>query len=589
MLRIETGLILLALVIAVVYPSVGSRWFEWLEDQFAKLSRRRALSVILVGLLALTLRAALLPIEPIPEPIIHDEFGYLLAADTYAHGRLTNPTPPMWIHFETFHAMFHPTYASIYPPGQGLVLAAGKLVTGRPFVGIWISIGIMCAAITWMLQSWLPPEWALLGGVLAVLRFGGFGYWANSYWGGAVAAIGGCLVLGALPRIKASQRVGDAMVMGMGLAILANTRPYEGFVFSLPIAIFMVTWMLGKKGTQLRIVLRRVVLPLALLLAVTAAGMCYYFWRVTGSPFRMPYQVERQSYAVAPYMIWQHVRPEPVYNHVVMRKMFVEEELYGLSVFRSPVGLLVRAYLAWSFFLGPVLTLPLVMLAVTLPRDFSLLRVSRSTLTLLAVLCVSATGSVLVNFYSAHYSAPATGLFVAVVVLAMRQLRCWNAGGLFLARCTPMICVLTLVLRAAAAPLHIPVGEFFEYSWYQNSSPELGRAAIQRKLQTLPGGQLVIVRYLPDHKPFREWVYNDAEIDQAKVVWARDMRPEQNLELIRYFKDRKIWLLELDLTPPKLSAYPMSQELANIDPRSQARSGSEASNHSNSFGRSEVQ
>src|SRR3954471_11800762 len=106
MLLIETGLILLSLLIAFIYPQLGSRWFERIEHRLSQVSQRQTLSVILIGGTALALRAAMLPIEPIPEPIVHDEFAYLLAADTFAHGRLTNPTHPMWEHFETFHVMF---------------------------------------------------------------------------------------------------------------------------------------------------------------------------------------------------------------------------------------------------------------------------------------------------------------------------------------------------------------------------------------------------------------------------------------------------------------------------------------------------
>src|SRR5438067_9563755 len=123
MLRIETGLILVALFVALAHPTAGASFFERMEGRLSRLARRKLLSVVLFGVAALVLRAAMLPVLPIPEPIVHDEFGYLLAADTFSHGRMTNPTPPMWPHFETFSILMKPTYQCYGQPGQGLLLA----------------------------------------------------------------------------------------------------------------------------------------------------------------------------------------------------------------------------------------------------------------------------------------------------------------------------------------------------------------------------------------------------------------------------------------------------------------------------------
>src|SRR6266581_2548665 len=315
----EALLVSLALLLAVVCPQLGARWFLRIEQALAAVARRRGLSVLLCGISALVMRAAVLPWLPVPKPFINDEFSFLLAGDTFAHGRLTNPPHPMWTHLETFHVIFHPTYASMYPPLQGLALAFGQVVFGHPFWGVWLSAGLMCAALCWMLQAWLPLSWALLGGMLPVLRFGVLSYWDNAYWGGTLAATGGALVLGALPRMIRHQRIRDSILMAIGVAMLANTRPYEGLMLSLVVAARLL-WS-GVQGRSTpdrgpaRSLIGRVALPMLLVLGLAGAATSYYFWRVTGNPLMMPQRLNRETYAVARYFYGEPAYHEPVYRH----------------------------------------------------------------------------------------------------------------------------------------------------------------------------------------------------------------------------------------------------------------------------------
>src|ERR1700746_348004 len=193
----------------------GALWA--LESAFVRLSEKKTLAILVAGLLPLAARALLLPVLPIPKPAIQDEFSYLLASDTFASGRLANPTPPLPEPFETLQELMHPTSASKYPPLSGLMMALGQRITGEPWVGVWLSTGLLCAALCWALQGWLPPVWAFAGSLLGVFRIGIVSYWPESYWGGPCAAIGGALMIGAVPRLMRRPRPGAAIAFAAGL------------------------------------------------------------------------------------------------------------------------------------------------------------------------------------------------------------------------------------------------------------------------------------------------------------------------------------------------------------------------------------
>ena len=510
-------------------------WRVW-----SQLAHRRKTAVAAVFVFALLIRAALLPMLPAPEPVVTDEFSHLLIADTLAHGRLTSPTHPMWVHFESIHIIQKPTYNSDYFPGQGAVLALGKRI-GHPWIAVWLLTAASCATVCWMLQAWVPPAWALFGATLAVLRFGIASYWVNGYYGGCLAALAGALVMGSYPRLLRDPKVSTSFLFGLGVAVIGYTRPFEGLAVAIPAAVGIAIAMFRGKTPVW------IVVPATAVVLAGMLGLLAYSKAVTGDPLKTPYAVNQATYGWPMTLPWFHP-PEVQFRHEELRRYY-EYEKDVLDRNRTPFDLLKNSTLKgqeiWRFYFGPALSIAFVMLPQVWRRRRLRLLWIAAALTVLAALIE--TGS------SPHYAAAGTGAFLAVLVECFRRLRGARRQLVFLA---PLIMLLILGVRVGLGTMHLPFTQKVNFqSWCCVKPGNPNKARILAMLDTTDGKHLALVKPKTDPDNVFQWIYNDADIDASKVVWARDMGAEANRALLEYFRDRKIWVVDPNVEPATIRPY----------------------------------
>jgi hypothetical protein len=545
----------LALLAAWKRPLAFHGVFATAERFGTRVAQNTRAAVLTLALLPVVLRLCLLWMIPIPVPGIHDEFSYLLASDTFAHGRLTNPTHPMWIFFETIHVNQVPTYMSKYPPAQGAILAMGQ-VLGHPWIGVLLSVSVMSVAVLWSLRGWLPQRWAFLGALFVALRLGSFSYWANSYWGGAVPAIGGALVIGAVPRLMHRYRSRDAVLLALGVSILANSRPLEGFILCAAVGLTLAVVYRRKASLSLRQFLPRIVsLPVILIFLSTALFMGYYNWRGTHNALLFPYSVNDHTYGNAPHFIWQAAAAPRHSSNPQLEAIYVWERSYWANNRLDSIGHLTEHVSSVAikfiyFFLWPQFLLPFTAVVFFL-RDIKI-RFLFSTF----LICF--LGMIAVVWSQPHYAAPLTAITFLLIIQSLRHLRQWRYRGqpvgLGLSRTIAIFgLAMTLVYigEAAKNPL---LSSFVAPSGVWGNPGNQQRADVLKELEALSGKHLVIVRYSTGTVGTGEWVYNRADIDNAKVVWARELPGVDTKPLLDYFSSYHIWLLEPGFSPPRLTA-----------------------------------
>jgi hypothetical protein len=544
--------------------------------------------MLVLFLLPIALRLALLPHFPVPTPTGSDDFSHLLVADTLRHFRLANPTHPFHRFFEAIFILQEPTYSSMYPPGQGIVLALGNLLFGTPWAGVLLCGGALCALCYWMLRGWVDPAWAFAGGLLAVTEFGPLNQWMNTYWTSALPAIAGCLVFGALPRLgsqssreaysvlrqaaslqfsvraalrpaavapqhagrlksapqgkaaalpstELSRRTKTGLVgafLGLGLALHLITRPFEFLMLASSATCFlpMVRWRQWRTA--------------CLILLPATALLLFQNHAVTGSWTTLPYQLSRYEYGIPATFVFQPnpiphrpLTPEQDLNYRAQCAIHGDQpETIGTYLERLVFGM--RYY---RFFILPPLYLALAAFLATLRERRH--KWVATTVALFILAC---------NFYPyfyPHYAGATASLFILMSIVGLQKLNRWHIGRLLF-----FLCIAAFLcwygIRLIAPPDLLPALAYDEWDFVNHGDPE-GRIAVNDQLAKSPGKQLVFVHYAPQHK-FHEWIHNDADIDAARVVWALDLGEEENRKLMAYYPDRHVWMVEPDAQPPQL-------------------------------------
>ncbi len=470
-----------------------------------------------------------------PLPSNMDEFSTVLGADTFAHGRLTNPTPALWEHFETLHVIFTPTYASKYPAAPALMLACGERVFGNLIWGVWLSTALACAALTWMLLAWVPVRWALIGGFLAALH-PLIVSWGRFYLCCNLGVLGGALILGSAKRLLRRSSYRHSALFGIGIALLLNVRPYEGTVLSIGVAIWLFFALVRPQPNSMRMLL-----PMAIpVLLITVAWMGYYNWRVTGSLWKLPYAVHAAQYDSAPTFWFLKPRPRWEYRHQNIANFHEWElstylDLQDTSLRWRILGRRLIVLTLWLFDVG----------MFALLWGWRLIR-QRSTLPVLAMAGLMVMAFLLPTWMNSNYISCAVPLYFIVLTQCLRRM------GRFVLPCTQLLIgpVLISVMLLVTFAWALQDLQPFELN---DSNYGYARAEIIRQLHAEGGRHVIFVRYSPPHARAEEWIYNDANIASAPIIWAHDEGDVGNRELMALYPGRQAWLLQPDRQPVQLA------------------------------------
>ncbi|MCC6770553.1 MAG: hypothetical protein IT360_05015 [Gemmatimonadaceae bacterium] len=489
----------------------------------------------LVAVMAFVLAAVATALDGWPLPRVFDEFSYLIGAETFAAGRLSNPPHQLPEFFNTIHVLQTPTYTSKYFPGHSLFLALGIVLGGGPRLGQWIAFAFMGGALCWMLRGCVSRRGALAGSAILVLLLADT-HWTSGYWGSAAALGGSALMFGAILRVQHDPAPRTAGILGLGVVVLALTRPFEGLAVSLVPALAMLTWCLGG-GCETPRRLLRVALPTLLVIGAGAAFLAAHNRATTGNAFRPAYVAYEASAPGAPPFVWRApvgtaasstgrpLRPSERARIGIDLDAWAKLRQHPLAELQARLRQSVALYLPAGVFAA------LFLLAVPALADRRLL-VPAGAVGALAV----ATG--VSSFFLPSYVAPAIAPLAVLVAVGASRVAAVGVP----ARRAVMAAAALLAVGGAWRVVHQSRDEAEHRS--PASFPNR-RAALARALEQEPGRQLVFVSYDHAYRSQHEFVQNSADRDSAAVLWAHDLGGVENERLMALERHRRPWILRV--------------------------------------------
>ncbi|HEY9419410.1 MAG TPA: hypothetical protein VIP49_04425, partial [Candidatus Udaeobacter sp.] len=167
---------------------------------------------------------------------------------------------------------------------------------------------------------------------------------------------------------------------------------------------------------------------------------------------------------------------------------------------------------------------------------------SRRTRFALILTAIIGAASLIEVWWYPHYGAPFLAALLILLAQSMRYLRQWKYHGRevgrFLVNATPVaIFVLMIASEAEAIAMHRTTDQ----TQATNAQIVQKENIEQELLKKHPGQHVIFVSYAGLPSPHEEWIYNQANMDAARVIWALDLGQTENEKLRHYYAGRSFW------------------------------------------------